>query len=234
VVCAVPNASNAMWRLSVMPEAEAALQEALRSADWQHRQLACSTLHELWYNRRGVSITHDLLRVTVEGLGDDALPYETCYTHVTNARSGFWFLCDLPDPSMAESALATGMASLDRQRRFLCAAAAGATGRTRLIEQAAPILIEHLHDNDIESDATLAVGALYRFGARVTPYLQECAATGDAQAQRLARLVLEDVDPAFVGPPQADSGLFRRDPVTESVANPARELVVKTIDIRWK
>jgi hypothetical protein len=228
------NASNACWRLASMPEAEPALQASLLSADWQERQLAAIVLHDLWRTRRGIVITPHLLRVTVEGLGDDEVPAGGgYYTNINNAQSGFWFLCEIPDPTVAEQVLSAGMMSLDRQRRLLSAAAAGATGQTRLLSRAAPILIEHLHDNDIESDATLAIGALYRFGSPVTPYLKECELHGDDQARRLSRLALEDLDPEFVGPPSADGALYRCDPVTISVANPARELVVRSINIRW-
>jgi hypothetical protein len=72
---------------------------------------------------------------------------------------------------VADELLAEAMRRGNRQARFLAAAVAGCLGRAALIEQAVPLLVRQLADNEIEGDAMVAARAIWGFGAAAIPAL---------------------------------------------------------------
>lgn len=193
------NAQTAMWRLrEIGGAAEAQLETALHSSDWQQRQLAAHCLRGL----SGYEPSDRMLEVTVEGLRDDDLPVETrkgrqtAYTCVYNAAWGTRYL--LRHAGRAEVFLLEGLHSNDAQQRYRCACVLGHAGLRSGIPAGAPILLDHLRDNDIPGDAMLSAAALYRFGPDVMPHLLAALPRADAQQAQLINLIVLDL----TDPPQ--------------------------------
>lgn len=186
------NAGHAGWLLTQLEhEGVVALLGALKSADYQQRQLAADHLRSM----EGFELNQDLLRVTVEGLRDDRFPFDpgtaldsSTWTWSTNARDGTAFLVTYARP--AQAFIAQGLASDDRQQRLLCAAIAGWGGLDELAPVAAPILIEHLADNDMQGDAKIAYAALVAFGAHARGALESAIESPDTQQRLSARALL--------------------------------------------
>jgi len=182
------NGQISAHELSDMFEtAHSALEAAMLSTDWQQRQLAADVIR-----RHDPDYPSDaLLRVTVEGLRDDRLPYDwnsgSC-NFVFNARDGVRFLAHHAE--RAEPFLAEGMNSSDVQQQFLSAVAVGLGGRLALAEQAVPILADHLRNNLIAEDAKLATVALHGFGPEVVPLLEPLLDSADRQQRQLAEYLI--------------------------------------------
>jgi len=201
------NAIHAMSRLEKHGRAAAAqLEAALDSADWQQRQLAAHLLRAIKRDRP----TDRLLQVTVEGLADDHLPREqrpdrpqSC-VFVFNATEGTRYL--LVHAGRAEQYLVEGLQSPDAQQRFLCAFVLGRSGLAGAIDVAAPLLIDHLRDNDIANDAMMSATALYGFGVDVLPYLAAAVKDSDQQQFELLRLITLDI----TDPPTTPAALRQR------------------------
>lgn len=200
------NGMRAMSYLSSWKDlSRSSLEAALRSDDWQQRQLAA----DLLCDDEAYTPTPDLLRVVVEGLRDDNLPYEKprrgrkrgAFSYVTNASSGVAYL--LKHPGDLVPCLRAGLQSDDRQQRELSAVVAAYAGCTDLIHLAAPILIQGLADNQVGADARHAVAALYSYGALIAPWLLPLQFSTDDQQRALALLVLRELDlvPTGFGPP---------------------------------
>ena len=178
------NARRAMWILSVIgDDAVPALESALRSPDRQQRQLTAHLLRQ----RPGYGPTDDLLHVTVEGLADDDLRRAA----VWNATVGEEYLALFPE--LVEPHLARGLQSTDEQQRWLCALVAVDTGRWILLDAAAPILVEHLKDNDRSQDAKRSKLALLQLGHQAVPYLAPYRDSPDPQQRRLVREILAEI-----------------------------------------
>lgn len=181
----VGNAETASERLRLLGDMPVArLQAALKSSDWQQRQIAASLLRE----NPWADVTGDLLRVTVEGMRDDGLPSGSRYTNVYNAVDGLRYIVE--HAAEAEGFLIDGMRSNDEQERLLCAAAAGLGGRHDLLDEAFPILAEHLKDNDVGEDAVLAARGLAGFGPDIVPLLDPLAGSPDRQQRDLAQFLI--------------------------------------------
>jgi hypothetical protein len=198
------NGVEALWWLkAAAPACIPALERALRSDDYQQRQLAAYLLRDLLSRP-----TDDLLRVTVEGLRDDTLTHEPArpgsgdpygrWSLVANARTGVRYLTD--HAAAAQPWLAECMASTDRQQRLLAAAAAAFGGLSDLAPVAVPVLVEHLAHNGIAEDAKLAAPAILAFGAAALPFLEEARLASDAQQAVLARQIIRQIQ---VRAPQA-------------------------------
>lgn len=180
------NADRAMGLLWSMGSAPVpALEAALRSDDWQQRQLAAHVLRAM----PGYDPCDDLLRVCADGLRNDALPRGGGrYSWVYNAREGSAYLVRFRD--RIAPFIAPGLHSTDMQERFLCAAVAGFAGCTDLAPRAVPILLEHLKDNKIGGDAQIAAPALYHFGPGIVPLIEPYEYSADRQQRVMVRLVL--------------------------------------------
>lgn len=202
------NASNALRELSRMnPPPIDALEIALQSDDWQQRQLAAAALRQMPSYRP----SRAFCRVLVEGLRDDDLPRHDpedgeapTMTWVFNAIYGVKYL--LERPRIATEELAKGLSVPDVQGRFWCAFVLGMTGRHEYVDDAAPILIEHLGDNQFGSDGVYAAAALYRFGMPVLPYLESARFGADRQMQSLIDLIVLDL----FNPPRTPSDFAKR------------------------
>jgi hypothetical protein len=175
------NADSAIDRLHRCgPAITEPLLATLDSPDWQQRHYAADIARDLMIEPP----PDRLLAVSVEGLQDDIRRYGAgragpATVWLFNAHHGFRYL--VKHPGLGHDHLAQALQSSDAQQRFLAAAILGLTASTPLMQQAAPILIEHLGENDISDDAVLAINALYRFGQPLLPLLVEHAQTSDPQ-----------------------------------------------------
>ena len=184
------NASEARWRLRrAWPASRPWLLRGLDSHDHQQRQLSANLLVGL-----GEPPADDLLRVVVEGLRDDSLPYgqgvsgEDRYTCVYNADDGVAYLrrhLSAARPHL-ESAFRTG----DRQQRLLCAILLARAERCPTASETIPFLVECLGDNHIRGDAALATQALLDLGEVALPWLEHASMSRDDQRRRIATAVL--------------------------------------------
>lgn len=184
------NALRAIdWLERLGDQAVPALKRALNSDDWQQRQLAADVLRR----NRDYLPCNDLLRVTVEGLRDDDLPYgpprpsapHGTRTYIRNAFVGVFYLAQHPHDS--EPFLATALHSDDDQQRLLAAAAAGMGGCHALMDDAAPILIRHLGKGGRYG---WAIRGIQGFGPAILPRLVPVLHDEDPHRARRARELL--------------------------------------------
>lgn len=169
-----------------------ALEHALASADYQQRQFAAHLLRCL-----PGEPSDTCLRVTVEGLRDDAFPSNRkSYSNVYNGEEGIEFLIDFAHE--AEPHLAAAITNpADSQQEFLAAAAAAVGGCESLHDACIPILVKHLGDNFTENDSRRAVAGLLAIGPRALPHLEAEILNPDPQLRRLAALLCRRItDPA--------------------------------------
>lgn len=200
------NAHRAMGLLRDLGvDAVPALERALRSDDRQQSQMAAAVLRNL----PAYAPCEDLVRVTIEGLRDDALPFQAAgggrgvrYSFVFNARDGLAYL--VRHGPFIEPYLVAGLESDDEQQRLLSAVAAGLSRLDRLAQEAVPILLEHLKDNGVPEDATMAAAALLHFGPEIAPLVERHWNAADPQQRKLIRGVLaglrEHGDEHLAGP----------------------------------
>lgn len=176
------------------------LKGVLDAEDHQQRHMAADVLIHLGHGWRDdpvrVQPTPAMLRVVVEGLRNDTLPVgeavdELRDSFTFNARHGTEYLIDHID--LAEPLLAEALGSEDGQQQFLAACLLGWAGRTDYTDRIVAILLPHLRDNDLVSDALLAAPALYRLGERARPYLEAAVPQADAQQRRILELILLDM-----------------------------------------
>lgn len=238
------NALHAMELLRLLgDDAVPALETALDSRDYQKRQLAADLLctrvargEDRWH-WLGPLDPYDppdrLFEVIVEGLGDDALPYDRIgaqprTTWVSNAFDGVVFLVEHAE--RARPFLAPALASTDTQAQFLGAVAAAFCGEVSLVDQAAPILIRHLKDNVVGGDAAAATRALFLFGSGVLPHVRPLVAAPGKQEASLAKLIILDLEQP--GRPLPERKALNT--VTTVVADPATDLSIGQIRELWR
>ncbi len=196
------NGENAIWELVQLgSNAIPALEYTLGSEDYQARQFAAEALASM----HGMYVPSDaFLSVLVEGLADDEYPMDsstpdrnehTPFTCVFNARTGYTYLTENPEyVDQADSFLSRALFSDDAQQRFLAALIFAEAGDTYHIARVAQILIPHLEDNFISSDAGCAAYALRVLGPGVRPYLEPFTGSADQQQAGLVRLILHHLD----------------------------------------
>ncbi len=175
------------WRAArqlydLWPYSAAALESALRSDDRQARILAAWVLRE-----KLLSPTESLLRACVEDLSDDPCDLDPS-VRLENAALAARYLVRYPDEArpFVEEAMRHG----DWQQRLLGAAIAAQGRISDLFGVAAPILIDHLGDNDIQNDALLATRSLLQMGEQVADALEERRHDADLQRRQLCRALL--------------------------------------------
>ncbi len=172
------NAERAEDLLQTLwPDSWSALETALHSGNMQARILAARILRKLCPEP-----SDSLLSACVQDLRDDSSSGVRWYLTRHNAAEASKYLVRWAP--WAEPMLADALHSDDRQQRLLAAAVAGYARLTDLMDQAAPILIEHLRDNSIPNDAKVAAPALFHFGPEVLPYLREHVDSDDRQLQQ--------------------------------------------------
>jgi len=171
------NAGRAVDALRAAgPEVLLPLQRALRSNDFQQRQLAGYLL----VGRDETPLVQALADVLVEGLGDD-LPAGASAAHdPIQLRHGF----DLRElfrellsvrPALFQLGLPRLTPLLDSSNPWLRfdAARIFAAQRSEVAhERTLAVLLEHLEDNDDDSDARIALPAIAGFGADALPVLE--------------------------------------------------------------
>ncbi|XVJ60547.1 MAG: hypothetical protein HEQ23_14580 [Tepidisphaera sp.] len=170
------------------PDDRKALEQALDSPSYQRRQLAMTMLchDEKKPGKR-------LIEVCFEGLSDDAIPIDTLrpmnerfIAPVGNANEAARFLIEHAQEVRPQ--LEKGLKDGDWQKKLLCAYIAGRAKISALLPAAAPVLINHLKDNDIRGDGQTAIGGLAGFGTDVLPYLERIQ-NPDSQQQIAVRLI---------------------------------------------
>lgn len=179
-----------------------ALTDALESSDYQQRQLAGALLRHL----DARTPTPALLRVTVEGLRDDAL---SSYTVLANAAEGVRYL--ERHAWEARELLVAGAQDPDLQQSFYAAVILARNQITLGIETTTAVLIEHLADNDIPGDACVASRALYLLGQPALPYLERARSSDDRQQAQVVELIIADLR----DPPRTPAELAARKEVQQ-------------------
>jgi hypothetical protein len=219
------NAHRALRLLEKLGvEADGPLLRTLYGGDDQARVLAARILRS-----RQFPPSRELLWACVEDLRDDADTVDW-YLCGRNARGAADYLVNWAPE--AREFLRVAMCGGDRQQRLLAAAVVGHAADTDMIDFAAPILIEHLRDNDVDGDAKVAAPALYRFGVEVLPYLRAHADSDDAQARAIVRSIIERLE-------HPERSIHRlRNPmprITVSTSDPLGDMVIgsSTSDLRW-
>lgn len=178
------NATRAQERLAALwPHSERALESALGSPERQVRFLASQVLR-----RKLAMPTESLLRAAVEDLADDGGGLLAGYLAMGNAWEAAAYLRRFPD--LARPLLVDIIRTGDWQQRFIGAAIMAQCEMSDLAGLAAPILIEHLGDNDIEDDASLAAPLLLSLGEPIADLLESHRHDADAQRRQLCRAIL--------------------------------------------
>ena len=208
------------------PETAPAFEPLLDSADWQQRQAAAMLLHAIVHPTQA---SDRLLEVTVEGLADDALPYDgENYSYVFNAATGTPYLARV-GPRVSPW-LRPGLEGGDEQQRLLCAISAGFAGCGDLADLAAPVLVEHLRDNTIDEDAKVCAPALYHLGPGASAYLLPHVDAADAQLRGLARAILDALGVEYAVARYPEGPTPR---VTGLVRDPIREMTIERMEWGW-
>jgi hypothetical protein len=182
------NADVAMqWLRQYGPHATGFSEKALHSDDWQQRDCAARLLRDT----PGYPATPALVRATIDAA-----------TRLGSRINASWgmrqFLATHID--VTEDALREAMLTGDDAQQSLCAFAAMQAQRASLMEQAVPIIVRHLRDNDQMWDASLALGALRGLGLKVVPLLQPSLESNDWQERQLAAHVLRGIDVCPITP----------------------------------
>lgn len=208
------NATYARQRLrDLWPASRPALEVALTSSDRQTRFLAGELLRE----RLASDPPDALLDVCIENLADErsgSLAYYLSWGKVTTSVHFLIMHIDRAEPLLGRA-----MLDGDYQQRLIAAAIIAECRRERLIHRAAPILVHHLGDNDVEGDAQIATAALLACGDAIIPYLEPHRHDPDAQRRQLSRAILahlgcptDNANPTLDTPPRITSGVD--DPLT--------------------
>lgn len=152
---------------------------ALLSRDHQQRQLAANIL----INCSEGPFPSALSAVLVEALRYDSIDGWTC--RANNEADATKYLVNRPT-ALKECAplLRSALYSSDGQQRFLAAFILGAGAQPSDIGAVCPLLFEHLKDNGIPGDATMATRSLLRMGGAALPYIDaELLRVADEQAR---------------------------------------------------
>lgn len=171
---------NADYAQSVLssagPLAHPALQHALQSDDRQQRGLAWLTLS----GEPGFQPSSSFMHATYAQMREDG----------EYGRAAMHYLVE--NPWVIDHAeLARVIGSGDPRQRLIASAVAGLARRDALIDNAFPVLLKALHDNDVGSDAKLASRALAGFSPEVLiPRLAPLVDHPDHQTRTVARELL--------------------------------------------
>jgi hypothetical protein len=190
------------------------LEAALDSSDPQQRYSAASILARFCDEY----VPSDrFLAVQIEQL--DSRHYNEDLKWLARPSTAFNSLWMSPNlvPRVAAS-LQNLLDSEDPQARLMSALLLAGAGRTDLASRLVPLLVPHLADNDLQSDASLAMHALYRLGAAARPYLEQAQRNPlDDQQEEAADLLLYQIEN-----PDSDDAFMTKDFNTPT-PNPARE-----------
>lgn len=228
---------NSRWAMEVLEQrleaATAGLETALDSPDRQCRQLAAHLLRDRSRRGRTAAKEHGLpslspyvppdrlFAVTIEGLADDTLPWDSGrhrQTLIDNAYDGVGFLAD--NSARAESLCDKALDSGDRQQRLLSAAVLSFTAKDKRIDRVAPVLIEQLGSDEAEGNAVLAAKALLALGPGALPFVDSGSESRDAQRAMSCELVrVRLLEPATLMEIRRKLNVIRRsfwDPLEEN------------------
>jgi len=247
------NARDAVTAIMSYPTSPVErLQQALDDPDWQVRQIACDLLWSIretyikiqsdnemvrfsyarwrpepgsprWRFQVKPPITDRLIAVTIDGLRNDATPYDHSRRRAlmyTNAVHGLSRL--VPIAHTWQNELEAALDSDDAQQQLLAAIILGMGGVSDSAELASPILLPHLRDNDIKGDARVCLLALMGFGESVMPQLRSAFFGADTQQRDLLTLLILDItDPPVTEADRVARSRFNS--ITTIVHDPAVE-----------
>ncbi len=217
------NADRAMDTLSTLwPHSQPALERILTEGDAQARILAGGMLR--W---RCSEPSQALLDACIEDLRDDRSEV-SYYIGIHNASSASRYL--ITWAYEAKPQLQRGMTGDDPQQRLLSAAIVGHANMVSLTHEAAPILIEHLRDNNVAGDAKVAAPALYRLGPAVIPWLRDHTDSDDEQLRLCALAIIERLERPDEPAWKMTNNLPR---ITTTVSDPLQHLDLYVDDLRW-
>ena len=170
------NAEKALDYLEQLwPHSKPILERELYSGDGQSRALAAQLLRRL-----SKTPSDALLRACINDLRDDgSVPGQ--YLRYGNANAAAVYL--LKWQARARTHVLEAVHSNDPQQRLLAAALCGYAGYENAVDDAVPVLLAHLRDNDIPNDAKLAHAALCMFGPDITDMLHAHNETADEQTR---------------------------------------------------
>lgn len=173
-----------------------ALEAALTQGDEQTRQMAAVILSYL-----GDDYAHPsgaFLEALADGMRDDGYPTSRgggAYTGIANARNALTYLTGHPDQvGRIEWRLVRNLQSEDGQERFLSAVILAESGKRVYAADIARVLIPHLVDNELSSDAGLASRALEQLDDAARPYLVPYRERADPQQAELVNSILHTID----------------------------------------
>lgn len=180
------NSIRAVEMLGAMGiEAEPDLFAALASEDHQQRQFAAAIL-----SRFPSAPSPTLLRVMVEGLGDDGISDWSAELANFN-RSVGWLIDHAHE---ARPYLLEGLRSEDAQARLGSAMALGFGGVHEASDAVVEAMLPHIEENDISGDALIAVAAMFRMGDRAIPALERASVSDTNERRRIVcRLLIDDI-----------------------------------------
>ncbi len=115
--------------------------------------------------------------------------------------------------------IARDLGEVGAERAFAHAFLLGKSGSAEFVHLAAPILVDHLRDNDQDEDALMSMEALLALGDKAEPWLWSTLRAGDAQQEHCIRLLLEEMgelEPA----PERERGEPLSEPLTWKFENP--------------
>jgi len=169
-------------------------------------------------------------QVTVEGLKDDILPYDTgipSYNFVFTASWGAQYL--IGHPKIGTRPLEDALFSGDRQQKFLSAYILSVTGWNNEAEKIAGILIPNLKDDRVIQNACFATRALYKLGKEGLPSLKRFTSSTDAQQRKMVGFIIKEIE--------ISQGLNAQMPdrnlkqcITHAVTNPATRIQLNHFD----
>lgn len=202
------NAGHALWILGQAgPEVIPLLERALRSSDWQQRQMAGWLLAR----REDAPASQALADVLVEALQEDELPYGTRYEPALGQRVRATTFVDNRELArhalrhdaalfrLAEAGLARALYAPEELTRaeaaWLLASHRSGLARTAVVNT----LLEHLGDNEVQGDAALALRGLGCLGEEALPGIENAWPGSDTQQQMLLAHLLARLAPQHPG-----------------------------------
>lgn len=207
------NATEAIAELSQIGiPAIPFLEEAMDMGDYQTRQFAASILNRLG---DAYAPSQKFLEVLVQGLNDDQYPYGAGTVFLFNARRGLEYFRAHPEQvGRVLPNLASALLSSDGQQRFIAALILAESGVHDQASRFVPILMAHLKDNRLTSDAQNAAYALAKYGEGGRAYFLRALHSEDQQqaiyAQQLLRRLSGEAPSLYSNVPTTNMHNWRK------------------------
>ena len=193
------NAEDTLEFLYTLDEdAVPVLESYLTHWDYQARQCAALALTHIQDTYADPPAA--LYDVMVEGLQNDAFPNggqaePPVFTHIVNARSFYLYFLKHPEHLRnARTDLLQAVRGSDMQQQFLSAILLAELGPSPRNAELFNVLLPHLKDNQLSSDASLATHALAKLGQNILPMLRPHRMSEDKQLEQLVRALMDHLN----------------------------------------